>query len=227
MHLETFQSKGFQKVDQLYSPVEINGIIDFLQTQDLGSDFGVRKILKTFPGLAKRVFSPKVKQLIAKISPNAQLVRSIYFNKPPQANWIVNWHQDLTINLQQKKTLPGFKNWRVLPERVVVQPPLPLLKNMFTLRIHLDDCTVHNGALRVIPFSHQEGVIDVRHGLGSRLADEVICEIPKGGALLMKPLLLHSSRRSENRANRRVIHIEFSADQLPTGLAWQENLPVF
>lgn len=226
MNLETLQSKGFQRVDRLYSMAEISNIIGFLNAQDLEQSFGVRKLLKAFPKLAKLVFPPKVKQLIAKISPDAQVIRSIYFNKPPQANWIVNWHQDLTINLQQKHTHPGFKNWRVLPERVVVQPPLSFLENMFTLRVHLDTCTVQNGALRVVPSSHREGVIDLRHGLGERLADEVICEIPQGGALLMKPLLLHSSRRSENQANRRVIHIEFSDATLPTGLDWHENLPI-
>jgi len=226
MNLGTLPLKGFQKVDQLYSMAEVGKIIDFLNAQDLRQSFGLRNLLRTFPDLAKLIFPSKVKQLIAKISPDAQVIRSIYFNKPPQANWIINWHQDLTINLQQKKRHPGFKNWRVLEERVVVQPPLSFLENMFTLRIHLDDCTVRNGALRVIPFSHREGVIDLRNGLGERLADEFICEVQKGGILLMKPLLLHSSRRSDNQTNRRVIHIEFSDTALPRGLAWHEHLPI-
>ena len=42
----------------------------------------------------------------------------------------------------------------------------------------------------------------------------------------MKPLLLHSSRRTENQKNRRVIHIEFTDKQLPAGLKWKEMIEI-
>ena len=47
---------------------------------------------------------------------------------------------------------------------------------------------------------------------------ERICEVNKGGILIMKPLILHSSKRTENQKNRRVIHIEFTDKELPIGL---------
>jgi len=44
--------------------------------------------------------------------------------------------------------------------------------------------------------------------------------------MLMKPLLLHSSGRTVNNNQRRVVHIEFSRQPLPDGLQWAEQLPV-
>jgi hypothetical protein len=41
---------------------------------------------------------------------------------------------------------------------------------------------------------------------------------------LMRPLLLHSSVSAAEPANRRVIHIEFAAAELPDGVQWQESL---
>lgn len=226
MKLSTFQSKGYQIVNGLYTPGQILNITRVLEGLDLEREFGVRRILRLYPDLAKMVITPQLSGLVRRIQPKAQVIRSIYFNKPPLANWIVNWHQDLTINLKHKKIYPGFKNWRVLADRVVTQPPLDVLKDMFTLRVHLDQCTEQNGALRVIPGSHLEGVIDVRNGIGKNQAKEQICEVSKGGVLIMKPLLLHSSRRTDNLASRRVIHMEFSDFQLPHDLDWLENIPI-
>ena len=226
MDLSKFRTKGFQIFKGLYTTTEISELISFLDQQDLGNAFGVRRILRQYPELAKLLFTPRLRSIIRHIHPKAQVIRSLYFDKPPQANWIVNWHQDLTINVKQKKTLPNFKNWRVLPDRVVTRPPITLLENMFTLRIHLDDCNEQNGALRVIPASHQQGMVDVRNGPDSSLGKKHICEVPKGGVLLMSPLLLHSSRRTENEARRRVIHVELSDYVLPRGLEWHENLSI-
>lgn len=40
--------------------------------------------------------------------------------------------------------------------------------------------------------------------------------------LIMKPLIWHSSKRTENSQKRRVIHIEFSNLDLPELLTWAE-----
>jgi len=53
---------------------------------------------------------------------------------------------------------------------------------------------------------------------------EKICEVKKGGVLIMKPLILHASKRTENQKNRRVIHVEFTDQELPNGLNWNEKI---
>jgi hypothetical protein len=47
--------------------------------------------------------------------------------------------------------------------------------------------------------------------------------VPKGGIMIMQPLLLHASGRTTNEQKRRVIHIEFSRTSLPPPLVWSEQ----
>jgi hypothetical protein len=43
-------------------------------------------------------------------------------------------------------------------------------------------------------------------------------------ALLMRPLLLHASSAGVDPQPRRVIHLEFTADELPEGLDWFDRV---
>ncbi|MOA48013.1 hypothetical protein D3C78_1706990 [compost metagenome] len=42
--------------------------------------------------------------------------------------------------------------------------------------------------------------------------------------MIMRPLLLHASNRTTNDNQRRVIHIEFSSENLPKPIQWSELL---
>lgn len=88
----------------------------------------------------------------------------------------------------------------------------------------MDDCKKENGALRVIEDSHKNGVITIKDWIVQKEGIERICEVGKGGILIMKPLILHASKRTENQKNRRVIHIEFSDIKLPSELEWKEKI---
>lgn len=222
-HLKEF---GYQIIEDVFSKKEIDQILDILEKKEFKKKFGVREFLKNHSELNPFIFTKKLLKIIYSISPNPKPIRSLYFDKPPNANWIVNWHQDLTINLKEKKEVSNFKNWRVLKERTVVQPSQEILNNIFTIRIHLDDCTKENGALKVIEGSHKKGVIQIQDWIEHKQGKEKICEIQKGGILLMKPLTLHSSKRVENDRNRRVIHIEFCDKELPNGLMWNEAFEI-
>jgi ectoine hydroxylase-related dioxygenase (phytanoyl-CoA dioxygenase family) len=88
----------------------------------------------------------------------------------------------------------------------------------------LDHCTSENGALKVIEKSHKHGVIAIEEWKQDKPGTERICEVPLGGIQLMKPLTLHSSYRTENNQHRRVIHLEFTDQELPEGLEWNEAI---
>ncbi len=221
----TLSKNGFEIIENIYSEREVNEILNLVELKEIENKFGVREFLSDNPEITKKVFSKKLIKIIEQISPNCdKSIKSIYFDKPPNANWIVNWHQDLTINLTNKKEVNNFKNWRVKNERTIVQPDNELLENIFTIRIHLDDCTKENGALRVIENSHKKGVIEIKDWIKNKNGVERICEVRKGGIVIMKPLILHSSKRTENQKNRRVIHIEFTDKELPSGLNWKEKI---
>lgn len=103
---------------------------------------------------------------------------------------------------------------------------IELMEEILTIRLHLDDCDASNGALKVLPGSHL-----CRHltsdGIERQTATgcDVICEVPAGGAVLMRPLTLHSSSPMERPGHRRVIHLEFAAFELPSPLEWRFRIP--
>ena len=143
-----------------------------------------------------------------------QPVRSLLFDKTPERNWPVALHRDTTITVQQRKAAPGYGRWTSKEGVVHVKPPDNLLESMVTIRLHLDDTPEENGALIVQPQSH----LSARES-----SDEYVCECKAGEVLLMKPLLLHSSRRSERPSRRRVIHVEFAhRSELDPQLEWAE-----
>jgi len=151
-------------------------------------------------------------------------VRSILFDKTVSENWPVQWHQDLTIAVAQERQIPGYGPWSFKDGSPHVQPPVSLLERMVTIRLHLDDTPATNGALRVIPGSHRDGRISTDSLCDYAKERSVTCECRSGDALLMSPLILHSSRRSVSPARRRVIHFEFARDEdLDSSLEWFEH----
>ena len=173
------------------------------------------------------IFTEKLKELIATFSESTYfMTKAIYFDKPSTSNWFVGYHQDLSISVDQKVAIAGYQNWTFKKGQYSVQPPLEILKDTITVRIHLDDTNTGNGALRIRPKSHLHGVI--RIDAKNELFDaEHICEVKKGAVMLMKPLVLHASSRTTNGKQRRVIHLEFNHHQLASPLNWLEACNVF
>ncbi|WP_460562322.1 phytanoyl-CoA dioxygenase family protein [Ferruginibacter profundus] len=172
------------------------------------------------------VFTKKLTDLIAEyFGSDFFVVKSIYFDKPAASNWFVSYHQDLTISVDAKPAVDGFGPWTVKQDQFAVQPPVKILEDNFTIRIHLDDTNENNGALKVIPQSHRKGICRPET-IDWKTEKENICKVKRGGIMIMKPLLLHSSGRTINNKKRRVIHIECSNSKLPAGLNWSEFLHI-
>ncbi len=148
-------------------------------------------------------------------------VRGILFDKSPGANWVVPFHQDVTIPVRRRLDAPGYGPWSVKQGVPDVQPPRDVLENMVTLRLHLDDVDESNGPLLVFPGSDAGGILDAAQ-LASlrRSCSPLPCLARSGDLLLMRPLLVHGSHRAVNPSRRRILHIEYAASALPGGLEW-------
>ncbi|MEO5563643.1 MAG: phytanoyl-CoA dioxygenase family protein [Chitinophagaceae bacterium] len=120
----------------------------------------------------------------------------------------------------------GYGPWTKKHNQFAVQPPIDVLQNNFTIRIHFDDTDEKNGALKVIARSHQKGIYRPE-SIDWTTEKETICKVKKGGIMIMRPLLLHASNRSTNNCKRRVLHIEFSNFSLPDLLQWSEKELLF
>ncbi|MCC6235760.1 MAG: phytanoyl-CoA dioxygenase family protein [Verrucomicrobiales bacterium] len=150
-------------------------------------------------------------------------VRSLLFDKTPDENWPVAWHQDTTIAVAEQLEVAGYGPWSFKDGAVHVQPPAGLLAQMISLRVHLDDTPPENGALRVIPGSHRHGRLSLATIQELRHQPEVVCSCAPGDVLLMHPLILHASRRASEPARRRVLHYEYApGDALDPRLRWAE-----
>jgi ectoine hydroxylase-related dioxygenase (phytanoyl-CoA dioxygenase family) len=229
----SIESKGYAIVNHVYTPDQINSIIAiinsanqdhsaFRKTKDL---FAIRSFLQAIPSIHEILWNEDVLQLIKNAFGKGYfIIKSIYFDKPSQSNWFVPFHQDLTISVNEKIDIPGYTSWTSKQGQIAVQPPEAILENIYTLRIHLDDCNEDNGALRVIPGSHKNGVQRVRAIPLENTAAR--CNVKKGGVMIMKPLLMHASSRSTSDQQRRVIHIEFANVELPEGLQWKRILSI-
>jgi ectoine hydroxylase-related dioxygenase (phytanoyl-CoA dioxygenase family) len=182
---------------------------------------GVRMVLQRSPHfrvLAEGVLAVAARQVLGL---EAQPVKAVFFDKTPTANWKVPWHQDLTIAVAERREVDGFGPWSVKDGVTHVQPPMSVLESIVAVRLHLDDTPAENGALRVLPGTHRLGRIGAADIVALRAAQpEVICTLTAGQALVMSPLLLHASSASSAPEHRRVLHVEYSRESLPSGLNW-------
>ncbi|KFF13435.1 phytanoyl-CoA dioxygenase [Chryseobacterium soli] len=231
-HKNVILENGFGIINNIFSNKEVNKIIHVLENIDTSKEtfrksedlFAIRQFLKEIPEIKDLIFNDNIKKVVREIfGEKYVVVKSIYFDKPEKSNWYVAYHQDLTISVDKKVNLPDFGPWTTKQNQFAVQPPLDILENMYTIRIHLDDTDEHNGALKVVPKSHSKGIYRPET-IDWTVETEEICSVEKGGIMIMKPLTLHGSNRTTNGKKRRVIHIEFSDRELPEELQWSERM---
>jgi len=149
-------------------------------------------------------------------------VQCTYFEKSVDRNWLVPVHQDLSIPVAERISETSLRGWSEKEGALFVQAPPQVLKQIVAVRLHLDDCLLADGPLRVVPGSHSMGVLSADTAIAMRDAyAEVCCEVEQGGVLVMRPLLLHASSKSSGSSRRRVLHFVFGPPELPLGLRWR------
>lgn len=152
---------------------------------------------------------------------SAMPVRAILFNKSPETNWSLAWHQDRTICVKDRHETQGFGPWTIKSGLIHVSPPFDVLKRMVTLRAHLDDVPATNAPLLIAPGSHLHGRVAVND------TDKIIalcgtaaCVAEAGDIWLYATPILHASEKAAIPASRRVLQVDYAAEELPGGLEW-------
>jgi ectoine hydroxylase-related dioxygenase (phytanoyl-CoA dioxygenase family) len=148
-------------------------------------------------------------------------VRAILFDKTPETNWALSWHQDRTIAVKQRVAVDGFVTWSVKSGMLHVEPPFELLSGMVTLRVHIDPVPASNAPLLIAPGSHKLGRIaedDVREVV--RRCGTVACLAEPGDIWLYATPILHASEAAVAPVHRRVLQVDFSVGRLPGELEW-------
>jgi len=226
-YIDNIAQDGFAVIESVVDSTTLQALerelaeVDGVGSQRAGKAFGIRNLMNAVPATRTLANSDALRSLVQPIlGHSARVVRGIYFDKHTDANWKVAWHQDLTIAVREKIELDGFGAWSLKAGIIHVQPPLSVLENMLTLRLHLDNTDESNGALRVLPGTHRLGRLNAEQVQSCRQQPPITCSVSRGEVLAMRPLLLHSSLPSVNPTHRRVLHFEYAAADLPGGLQW-------
>ena len=185
---------------------------------------GVRNLLD-IPKVRELARSSAVRSLMEPVlGSNCFAVRGILFNKVAETNWKVPWHQDCVIAVVERREVHGWGPWSIKAGVHHVRPSSELVSRMLAVRLHVDDCGSDNGPLRVIPDSHRHGFLSDKQIQEWPKDNAITCTAIQGDAILMQPLLLHASSTARLRSGRRVVHLEFAAEELPNGLRWRDRV---
>lgn len=193
----------------------------------LAGGVGERQALR-HPAIVELCRSAGVRDLVAPIlGAQAFAFRATLFDKHAARNWPVLWHQDRTVPVHARVDAAGFHNWSLKSGGWFVEPPRAVHEQHLAVRVDLDGSRADNGGLHVLPASHRIGVLSPEHITSMVEERSQRCpEVVAGGALRMRPLLLHSSRRALVAAHRRVVHFEFAARELPDGVRFAARVPL-
>lgn len=204
-----FQTKGFLVVPKILSETVIQEVSQHCDKLSY-SKAGTRNLLNQ--EWCQQIVSKVSEQLKVKgLMPGSLIpVQCTYFEKSIDNNWLVALHRDSFIPVKKRIDATEWTKWSVKEEINYVQPPQQVLNSLIAVRIHLEKNDTENGPLEVISGSH-----NMENTNGSR----IVCSVPKGGALVLHPMLLHASSKMR-LGKRRVLHFLFGPEFLPDDAEW-------
>ena len=198
----------------------VNAVLALSETADLLRTLGASPLTRSRAGVRHLMKHPAVSDVandprlleIARgfLGSSTVPFRATLFDKSSSRNWLVPWHQDTALPLQERRDVPGCGPWSIKSGITYAHEPATALSRVVALRLHFDDSREDNGPLRVLPGTHALGVLS---GIDTeRLVREippVDCLVGSGGIIAMRPLILHASSKAETDHPRRVLHIEY------------------
>lgn len=218
-----FRDTGFELFDNILSKKECDNLIAILNQHKLKPlTGGIRRIEQLVPEVAKLAHSKLLITIASRyLTGKPALVRAIYFDKSPENNWLVTWHQDRTVAVSEQFEADGWRLWTRKADIWHVQPPVDVLENMVTIRISLDASDKNNGCLKFLAGSHKMGIIKSTDMLEfTKHKAAIYCETSVGSALVMRPHIVHGSEKAISQKPRRVLHFEYAGYTLPNDIEW-------
>jgi len=199
-----FEKDGFVVVNEVLNEVELLELVDKCESE-LRVAVGTRNLL-SFDWVRelaqKLILNDTIKPLLPK---SAVAVQCNYFTKDSKNNWFVTPHRDLSIPVKNQILSEEWTGWSEKQGTLYAQPPKRVLEQVVAVRVHLEDNNLENGALEVVTGSHN---------YFNKNKERVLSVVNKGGVLIMRPLILHSSAKLRS-GRRRVLHFVFGPEKLP------------
>lgn len=205
-------TSGFEIIAAALDQRDVADLAAALEADDVERSRAGARHLMRHPAVANVAREPRMLALAAQfLGPSAIPFRATLFDKSPDNNWLVVWHQDTALPLRERRDAPGWGPWSVKAGITYAHAPAAALSRVVALRLHLDDSTADNGPLRVLPGTHTRGLLsDADVAQLARDVQSVDCICPAGGVVAMRSLLVHASSKAETDRRRRVLHIEYA-----------------
>ena len=189
---------GYWTYESVLSPRECELMIETLSRLGRRRNRAGIRHLMSIPEIANIASDHRLLRIARQVlGDKAVPFRATLFEKSGRANWLVVWHQDTALPLESHFPSCEWGPWSSKAGIQYAHAPAWALERILALRVHLDASTADNGPLRVIPGTHRAGLMSddeiMRH---ARSRSAVECQIPQGGLLAMRPLLLHASSRA-------------------------------
>src|SRR5579883_3407136 len=118
----TIERDGFAIVPDVIGPEVVADLIAAIEAippspsalDRGGGVYAMRNVLQAVPETRRLAESEAIRGLVTQVlGDRAFVVRGLLFDKTPEANWLVPWHQDLTIAVKAKRPTPGYGPWTV------------------------------------------------------------------------------------------------------------------
>ena len=203
---------GFEVVENVFSMEECDGIAGVVSRLPRPRHRAGARHLMRNPSIAALALDQRLLAIAnRRLGGVAVPFRATLFEKSARANWFVVWHQDTALPLESRFDAREWGPWSLKDGIHYAHAPGWALAQVLALRVHLDASGSENGPLRVLPGSHQLGVLtDEQVFNHARTTAAVDCVVPRGGVLAMRPLLIHASAKAVSVEPRRVLHFEYA-----------------
>jgi len=200
-----FARDGFAILPRIVAASSCDALVEGLQALPL-SGAGSRRLLSVegIASLGRSLAShPSIAALLA---PGAEAVQCTLFSKSDKSTWSVTPHQDLSIPVHERHDDVGWSGWSHKEGMWFAQPPVEVLEQFVAVRLQLDDNAAETGPLEVVPGTHRLGRLSSEAIRDAAASGKVPCVVERGGVVVLRPLLVHSSAKGRTAGRRRVLH---------------------
>lgn len=134
--IDGIQQKGYAIAPDVLANEEIRQLLLKLETAVVHrSRAGIRHLL-SHPAVAQIANDPRLLGIAQSVlGPDAFPFRATLFDKSPDANWLITWHQDTALPLRQKHEVPGWGPWSLKEGVTYAHAPAGALEQVIALRL--------------------------------------------------------------------------------------------
>src|SRR5438477_8589967 len=132
------ENRGFATIQSVFSWPELEELQFSLQDHSLNrSRAGVRHAM-AIPAVAAIAMHPRLLDLARIVLGTTPFpYRATFFDKSPDSNWLVVWHQDTDLPVKHRAERSGWQSWSQKGNVLYAHAPAKVLSKILALRIHL------------------------------------------------------------------------------------------